>query len=269
MAQKTLRKKQKHQEKTLNIFIGYDERQDLAYRVCKDSILQYASRPVVIYPLKHRELRKIGLLDRPWEITGKDGHTIDQRDGRPFSTNFAFSRFIVPHYAKFLGIRASDPCLFVDSDFVFLRDVYSLLVEQDVEDNPLWVVKHNYTPEQVVKMDNQSQGVYSKKLWSSLMLFNLMNPKAYPKLEDVNSKPGTWLHGFEWIGLGEIGSLHGGWNFIPDHSEASVKPQDIRAIHFTEGTPLMKPGCRYAEVFNNHLRNVLSEASQDISVLEE
>lgn len=266
---KNLKKKQSKQEKTLNVFIGYDDAQDLSYRVCKDSLLTYASRPLVIYPLRHRELRKIGLLDRPWEISGTNGYSIDQRDGRPFSTNFAFTRFLVPHYAKYLGVKASDPCLFVDSDFVFLRDPYLLCTEQDVEDKPLWAVKHNYTPENIIKMNDQSQTQYSKKLWSSLMLFNLMNPKAYPPLDKVNNEKGTWLHGFNWIDLENIGSLHEGWNYIPDHSEARVKPQDIRAIHFTEGTPLMKPGCRYAEVFNNHLRNVLNEAAQDISLLED
>lgn len=251
----------------LNIFIGYDERQDLAYRVCKNSIEQSASRPVTIYPLKHRELREIGLLKREWKIQS-DGHTVDLGDGRPFSTNFAFSRFLVPAYSKYLGTRGSDVSIFVDSDFVFLRDLYQLLDEVDISEKPVWCVHHDYKPSNAVKMDNQVQVNYNKKLWSSFMVFNMQHPSCGPSIGDVNEKHGSWLHGFEWLKSNDqIGQLHEGWNTIPGHTDKRIKQNDIRAIHFTEGTPLMKPGCQYAEVFNNFLRDVLEEASRNPMVL--
>lgn len=261
-------KKKKQTKQHLNVFIGYDERQDLAYRVCKQSLEDTASKPLSIYPLKHRELREIELFKRAWEINGK-GLTTDKQDGRPFSTNFAFTRFLVPAYAKYLGTRANDPCIFVDSDFVFLRDIYSILDETSIEDHPVWVVKHDYKSANVIKMDNQSQFNYNKKLWSSFMLFNMKHANCGPSIEDVNTKDGTWLHQFGWLKDEDIGGLHEGWNFIPEHSNKRIKESEIRAIHYTEGVPLMKPGCRYAEVFNNYLRDVLEEAYKDVSKLED
>jgi len=251
----------------LHVFIGYDDRQDLAAKVCRESILDTASKPISIYYLKHRELRNIGLFNREWRITSK-GITEDAEDQRPFSTQFAFTRFLVPHYARYLGVRANDPCIFTDSDFVYIRDLYSLFNEIDIEDKPLWCVHHDYASPNVIKMDNQVQVNYNKKLWSSFMIFNMQNPKCMPSLEEVNTKDGSWLHSFGWLKDEDIGELHEGWNTIPDHTEKRIKEWDIRAIHYTEGSPLMKPECKYSEVFNHYLRSVLEEAAKDIKVLQ-
>ena len=252
----------------INVFIGWDERQTLAYQVCRKSLLQHASRPLTIYPLKHRTLRNIGLFTREWSIK-KDGNTSDNLDTRPFSTNFAFTRFLVPHYTRYLGAKSGDISIFVDSDFVFMRDVYSILNEVDITSKPLWVVKHDYKSPHVIKMDNQVQTNYNKKLWSSFMVFNMADPLCGPTIKDVNTKDGSWLHSFGWLKDEEmIGSLHEGWNYIPEHSDPRVPEREMRAIHYTEGTPLMKPGCQYAEVFNSVLRDVLTEALNKPEVLE-
>lgn len=166
------RKQAKLLDTHLNIFIGHDTRQPLNTLVCKKSILDNASKPVSIFVLKHRTLRDIGLFKRPWEITPA-GLSIDQLDHRPFSTDFAFTRFLVPHYARYLGTRINDPCVFMDSDFVNLTDIYKILGEIKVEDKPLWCIKHDYNPSSPVKMDNQPQSSYNKKLWSSFMIFNM------------------------------------------------------------------------------------------------
>jgi hypothetical protein len=42
----------------LKIFVGYDTREDIAFQVCKQSILDTASVPVEIIPLNQRVLRK-------------------------------------------------------------------------------------------------------------------------------------------------------------------------------------------------------------------
>lgn len=159
----------------------------------------------------------------------------------------------------------------MDSDFVFNRDIYSILDEftwrdGPLENKPLWCVKHDYKSPNVVKMDNQVQTNYNKKLWSSFMLFtNHWN--SAPTIQDVNTKSGSWLHNFSWLKDDEVGKLYEGWNFIPDHSEEHVPSQEIRAIHYTEGSPLMQPGCRYAEVFNNVLRDVLKKAINEPEIL--
>lgn len=207
------------------------------------------------------------MLKREWKIKD-DGYTIDLGDNRPFSTNFAFSRFLVPHYAKYLGTKITDPCVFVDSDFVFLTDIYKVLNEIDVDTAPVHCVKHDYQSASLVKMDNQTQVNYNKKLWSSFMIFNMAHPKSCPTVEEVNTKDGQWLHSFGWLGKdSEIGSIGESWNYIPDHSK--IKTRDIKAIHYTEGTPLMIPECKLSEVFNSYLREVLDSARDNPKILGE
>jgi len=248
----------------INVFIGYDERQDLAYRVCKLS-LERAAHPedkLRIMPLGHRVLREVGLFNRQWRTIG-DGTRIDDLDQRPFSTDFAFTRFLTPHYARFLGLNASEPCVFVDSDFVFNRAIHEILDEVDLN-KPVSVVKHNYNPANIVKMDNQVQMTYNKKLWSSFMVFNPSLSNCAPSVEDVNTKDGSFLHQFKWLANdGLIGSLYEGWNFIPDHSEPRVPFHELRAIHYTEGVPLVKPRCKYSAMFTHILSDFLREAARN------
>ena len=66
----------------LNVYVGYDSREDIAYRVCRDSILNHASIPVRVIPLKQQKLRELGLYKRG----------IDPRA----STEFSLTRFLVP-----------------------------------------------------------------------------------------------------------------------------------------------------------------------------
>jgi hypothetical protein len=80
----------------LRIFIGYDERQSVAYNVCRYSIERRSSVPVAITPLK---LDTLPL----------------KREGL---TRFTFSRFLVPWLCNYEG-RA----IFMDSDFLCLDDI--------------------------------------------------------------------------------------------------------------------------------------------------
>ena len=246
----------------LHVFIGYDDREPLEWQVARKSILSNASRPISVYPLRHRTLRDIGLFKRPWR-TDEQGIVHDELDTRPFSTQFAFIRFLVPAYANYLGIDPRDFCVFMDSDFVNMQDMYLLLEEQDLSRFPVWCVKHDYQPANVIKMDSQIQTSYSKKNWSSFMVFNRTSPLCGPTVEAVNTMPGAWLHGFGWLDTPDdvamIGGLHEGWNFLPDHSEPRVPDSEIRNIHYTEASPLMKPLCKYSAPFNQYLRNVLQD----------
>ena len=243
----------------IHVFIGYDPTQDLAWDVCARSIKTTSSSFVNIIKLDALELRRKGLFDRTWQVEGDSGRWLDLKDGRPFSTTFAHSRFIVPEYARYLGIRGDDVAIFVDSDFVFLDDIHKILADcPKWRDFPVSVVKHNYTSTHKEKMVHAPQTNYPMKLWSSLMMFNLQHPKTYIKRSQVNCEDGSWLHSFSWLSPSEIGNIPESWNFIPDHSEERIKQRDIKAIHFTEGTPLMAgyEHCRYAEVFNFNLREL-------------
>ncbi|HJN20571.1 MAG TPA: hypothetical protein QGF01_06520, partial [Candidatus Nitrosopelagicus sp.] len=50
------------------IYVGYDPREDLAYKVLKHSALKHASSPLNVYPIKQHILRRIGLYRRAWKL---------------------------------------------------------------------------------------------------------------------------------------------------------------------------------------------------------
>lgn len=254
----------------LHVYIGYDERQDLAWEVCAKSLRSASSRPLSIYKLDHRMLRGLGLFERGWIIEGETGRYEDKSDGRPFSTQFAHSRFLVPALCEHLGVPTTDAAIFVDSDFVFMDDPYKILREAlPAENSPVFCVHHDYHPANVVKMDNQDQAQYQMKLWSSLMLFDLSKPCELD-VRAANEMSGRELHTFQWApkdsqGNPLVGELPERWNFIPDHSEERVSSETIGAIHWTEGVPAM-PGfeyCRYAALWNAYKRRVLEEKLHD------
>ena len=173
-------------------------------------------------------MRAKGLFSRPWRITA-EGQFIDEIDGKPFSTYFAHTRFLVPHLARQLG--TGPRALFMDGDMLVLDDL-SLLDPPSAA--AVSVVKHNFS-EEGKKMDGMAQQNYRRKLWSSFMLFNLDNPYTRDLTPDaVNTKPGSWLHQLEWVPDHMIGALPESWNFIPGHSP---RDEAIHNIHYTRGSP--------------------------------
>lgn len=259
-------KNNNNKQSQLTIFIGHDSKQPDAFDVCRRSIKDNGGA-IPVYKLSHKDLREKGLFRREWQVDGVTGNSLDINDGKFFSTEFAHSRFLVAAYAKYLGIniKESPYALFVDSDFVFLRNPEEVIEdakrENGSEDKPLYVVKHDYKGKGAWKMDKQSQTSYPMKLWSSLMLLDLRNPKCGPTAEDVNTKPGSWLHQFEWLRKDEIGQLPEVWNYIPEHSGRRIKPHLAKAIHYTEGTPDMEgyETSHLAEIYKFYKRKVLSE----------
>ncbi|MEK9918228.1 MAG: hypothetical protein VW496_02440, partial [Pelagibacteraceae bacterium] len=77
------------------IYIGYDEREKDAFEVLVYSIKEHASKPITIIPLKQDKLRAAGLYSR-LHYVDENGQSWDSIDGRPFSTEFSFTRFLVP-----------------------------------------------------------------------------------------------------------------------------------------------------------------------------
>ncbi len=224
------------------VYIGYDEREHDAYEVCASSILRHASVPVDIIPLEQGVLRKVGLYDRPVRMEG--AQRIDEREGRPFSTDFAFTRFLVPALNLYRGTA-----LFVDCDFLFTRDIAELFDLHD-ETLAISVVKHRHIPSETVKMDGQSQGAYPRKNWSSLMLWNCEHPATKNiTVKAVNYESGRWLHGLSWLHDEDIGSIPLTWNWLSGVSEPLDEVPS--AIHYTLGIPTMAgyEDCPYADLW--------------------
>lgn len=254
----------------LTVYIGYDERQSEAFKACKQSIVEFASKPVIITPLAHQPLRDRGLFSRPWKIP-ENGEFTDLTDGRPFSTQFSHSRFLVPYLARHQKIKTKY-ALFVDSDFVFLTDIYKILNSVKNKTYPVFCVKHNYQSDSDVKMDGRNQFNYNKKLWTSLMLFDVDNHQL-DNLDPyvVNTMSGRDMHQFKWLGAfpeNEIGTIPELWNFIPGHSEKNVGGDEgINAIHFTSGTPHMEgyENCDYSDFYWGAYARALAAEGQEIA----
>ncbi|HSN22666.1 MAG TPA: hypothetical protein VLS45_00630 [Methylomicrobium sp.] len=188
-----------------------------------------ASREIKIIPIFEPALRRDRIYRRSYYVDA-DGQRWDELDRKPFSTDFSFSRFLVPHIEAFGDSLA----VFCDGDFLWLDDIFSMINE--CEDNyAVWCVKHNHLPTAETKMGGLKQTHYYRKNWSSLMVFR---PSLCRELDvmSVNTKPGRWLHGFEWADDTNIAGLDPRWNWL---WHPCPEPDRLGAVHFTEGTPDM------------------------------
>jgi len=212
------------------VYIGYDEKEDTAYEVLKFSLERIATKPIRVVPIKKNLIERMGIYTRKSNII--HGQQYDEIDGKPFSTEFSFSRFLVPALNMYQGYA-----LYMDCDMYIRADVNELF---DICRNsyyPLWCVKHKYKPEKGIKMDGKEQHPYPRKNWSSLMMFNCgheVNEKLTP--EAVNTKSGRWLHTFQWLPDKEadIGTIPEEWNWLDNHSNEDIEAKNV---HFTTGGP--------------------------------
>lgn len=218
----------------LNVYIGYDAREEVASYVCSHSILKRTPAPLKITYLKHRELRKAGFFSRPWLTEGPTGNWVDLIDGRPFSTEFSHTRFLVPHLQK------SGWALFCDSDMIFLSDIRKLF-EQCDDKYAVMCVKHQHKPDpNSIKMDGRQQLSYHRKNWSSFVMFNCSHPSNKTlTAEKVNFMKGSDLHSFSWLKDHEIGALPYSYNYIAGVSPKLPPEKGGRpdVVHYTEGGP--------------------------------
>lgn len=214
---------------SLQVFIGHDFRERLAWNACARSIIAQTEIPPAIAPISMRTLGD--LYTRP--TTRRNGRLYDRISKAPMSTEFALARFWVPRVANL----ATKWAVFVDADFLFMADIHEILIEAD-EKYAVQVVKHpDYKPAESEKMDGQKQTAYPRKNWSSLILWNLIhagNTRLWNK--QLNEEKGLHLHQFCWLKDHEIGELDPRWNVLDTGKPPEVQPF---AYHYTRGTPDM------------------------------
>src|SRR5882672_7482851 len=92
----------------LQVYVGYDPREAVAYETLAHSIERHSSVPVSIKPLVQKELRDAGLYTR-------------QR-GPTESTEFSLTRFLVPALSGYQGWS-----LFMDCDMLCRADIAGLV----------------------------------------------------------------------------------------------------------------------------------------------
>ena len=201
----------------LNIYVGYDSKEDIAYRVCKYSILKRSRSNIKITSLKLYELVAKNLY---------------KRDIDPLaSTEFTYSRFLVPALNNYNGWA-----IFCDCDFIFFEDISNILIDID-QSKAVYCVQHDYAPKEKHKMDGQKQTIYPRKNWSSFILFNCSHPSNKKLTVDlVNAETGSFLHQFKWLEDHEIGSLDERWNWLEGWT-SNHNDKKPYAVHYTRGGP--------------------------------
>ena len=196
----------------IRIFIGFDERETVAWHVLTHSILARSSQPVAFTPLALNNLQ--GVFTRKREPLQ--------------STDFSFSRFLTPYLSGYEGWS-----LFMDCDMLVRRDIAELWALRD-ERYAVMCVQHDHRPKETVKFLDQPQTPYGKKNWSSVMLFNNARCRALTP-EYVNTATGLELHQFKWLGNdGVIGALPATWNHLVGYSDLQT---DAANVHYTLGGP--------------------------------
>ena len=198
------------------IFIGYDLRERVAANVLIDSLYQHSSMPLAITPLVTSQLEAQGLYRR-------------DRDPQQ-STDFSFTRFLVPHLMGYEGWA-----IFMDCDMLCRGDIAALWQQRD-EQFAAMCVKHEHVPGETVKFLGEVQSPYPKKNWSSLMLLNCSRCTNLT-IDYVNTATGLELHRFYWLeGDHAIGALDGAWNHLVDVQDAEAA-HGAMLLHWTLGGP--------------------------------
>jgi hypothetical protein len=207
----------------MKFYIGYDAREHDAALVAQRTLAKVSGCDSEF--VEADKLSAQGMLTR---ITDHRGRDYDLISNAPKSTTFAVSRFLVPLLCQ------STWGFFSDCDMVFYEDPRRMLAEIE-GDKAVYVVKHQYEPSTKWKMQGLAQTKYSRKNWSSVMLFNCQHPaNKRLSLRDINERPGRDLHQFYWLHDDEIGELHPRWNWLVGEQP---KPPEIGIAHFTLGGP--------------------------------
>lgn len=218
----------------VRIFVGFDQREAVAYHTFCQSVIDTASRPVSFHPIA-RHL-----------VQGFDG----QQDG---TNQFVYSRYLVPYLCNFSGWA-----IFADGDMICGEDIVGLWDERErfIYNTAVAVVKHDYRTRNTrkyigTKLENGNVD-YPRKNWSSLILWNCAhyaNRVLTP--EYVAKAGGEHLHQFKWLKDEHIGELFHGWN----HLVGEDPPGKASLYHYTLGVSGIK---HYADDYASwHWHNTL------------
>ena len=202
------------ENKKVKIYIGFDQREAVAYHTFVQSLIENASIPLDITPLAVRNLK---------------GYEEKHEDK---SNDFVYSRFLTPFLNDFKGWA-----IFADGDMICQADIKELLDLRD-DSKALQVVKHDYKTKAYQKYLGNINQDYPRKNWSSVILWNCAHPKHKILTPDfIANQPGKYLHRFSWLEDSEIGELPKEWNLLateyPNNEQANI-------IHYTLGTPCFK-----------------------------
>jgi len=196
---------------TIDIVVGFDQREAVVYHVFCQSILEQTSRPVRFLPLVQGSL---------------SGYRESHSDG---SNAFTYSRFLCPHLMQYNGY-----VIYADGDMVCNADIAELWDLRDPS-KAVQVVKHDYLTKANKKYFGRRNEDYPRKNWSSVVIWNCRHPKnRLLTTKFIEGKTGSFLHQFQWLEDTEIGDLPKEWNWLATEYQVNSK---AKLIHFTLGSP--------------------------------
>lgn len=202
---------------SIPLYVGFDDREAIAYAVFSHSVIENASEPVEINPLASNMLN------------GFDG----QRDG---TNAFIYSRFLIPALRDFAGWA-----IFADGDMLCQADIAELWNMRD-DRYAVMVVKHDYKTKARTKyigtnMESPNMD-YPGKNQSSVILWNCSHPSNRVLTPDrVATESGSWLHRFSWLPPEQVGEIPNTWNWLVNEYESNPS---AKLLHYTLGVPAIE-----------------------------
>ena len=198
----------------IDLAVGFDQREAVAYHTFVQSVIENASTPVRFMPLDIKSLKV-------YNETHTDG-----------SNDFIYSRFLVPYLMNFKGWA-----IYADGDMICVEDIKKLWDLRDKK-YAVQVVQHDYKTKVTKKYWGNKNENYPRKNWSSLVIWNCEHEKhkiLSPNF--IQNQTGSFLHRFHWLNDDEIGNINKKWNWLAMEYE---EKKDINLIHYTIGTPCFK-----------------------------
>lgn len=208
----------------IRLFVGYDRDEALAHSVFVHSVHRHASVPVAVQALMLSQLT--GCFNRP-------------RDPLQ-STEFAFTRFLVPYLSGFEGWA-----IFADGDMLCQADIAELWALRDDRRAVMVVMREDQPVTGATKFLGRPQTAYPRKNWSSVMMFNnALCRRLTP--EYIERAPGLELHQLKWLrDDADLGGLPSAWNHLVG---VDAPNPGAKIVHFTLGMPFFMGlrECEYA-----------------------
>ena len=199
---------------TIKLAIGFDKREAVVFHTFVQSILTTATQPIQIMPLALQTI---------------SGYSETHSDS---SNAFVYSRFLTPYLMGFNGFA-----IFLDGDMICNRDIAELWNLRDPA-KAVQVAHHDYKTKQTTKYFGNKNENYPRKNWSSVIIWNCSHHKnRILNPEFVEKQSGKFLHRFEWLEDGEIGSIPLEWNWLDIEYDVN---QNAKLIHYTLGAPCFR-----------------------------
>lgn len=198
----------------INLFVGYDPREEVGTHAFNSSVLANTTEPVAITHL-YKPMLENAL-----------GHVFEAG-----TNDFTKTRFLIPHL---MGRRGW--AVFADgADMICQGDLAELISLADPY-KAVQVVKHNYKTKAPVKYIGTQMVApntdYPRKNWASLMLINCGH-YGWPDAETVAKTPVIDLLQFKFLPDDRIGDLPIEWNWLDEYGQNG----EAKILHWTQGSP--------------------------------